>query len=242
VSYRIGPEDVFRGRRGEIYECIRTEPGINFLKLVERFGLHYGATDYHLHVLERHKKVVGIKAGKFRRYYATGVEDYWALRIRAAISDPNLEKTIRVIQSNPGIHQRPLCERFPEVTRQAVSYRVSRLIDVGAVRAQKEGATTYYNLSHEGGYVLDRPVGHEPANVENVESRISEAADRETEDDRRQMERANDGSYWCQDHYGGVEVQFSAKDERAATIAEISVESFDARYRRDRHRKGGENE
>lgn len=155
LGSRLDPEDTLRGRRAMVYEHIEQDPGVNFLALAERTGMQNGVLSYHLQVLEGRRAIQSFKAGRFRRYYAPGDDHYRRNHIDATLRSPAYRETMEAVQKNPGAYSSQLADLLPRVSRQAVQYRLQKLVSVGAVSRQREGARAHYHLTMDGGYVLD---------------------------------------------------------------------------------------
>lgn len=153
---RLRPSKDLAGRRGEIYRAICEKPAINFEALRERVGMTGGGgLQYHLYVLEKLRYVQSFKAGRYRRYFPSGEEHYQRNRIRALLLAPGYYDAARLVLERPGARQAEISAAFPEVSRQAVQYRLQRLEMAGAIAKRQEGSRTFYYATMDGGYVLD---------------------------------------------------------------------------------------
>lgn len=70
-------------------------------------------------------------------------------------SSPIYLETAAAVSRRPGAIQREIANEFPEVSRQAVGYRLHNLEAAGAVAKHREGPAVIYYATMDGGYVLD---------------------------------------------------------------------------------------
>lgn len=153
---RIRQGDHLAGKRGEIYQAICNKPGISFGSVREHVGMTGGGgPQYHLYVLEKLEYVQSFRVGRHRRYFAAGDEHYRRNRIRAILTSPIYRETASAVSRRPGAVQREIADEFPEVSRQAVSYRLGRLETAGAIARTIENRRAFYYATMDGGYVLD---------------------------------------------------------------------------------------
>jgi predicted transcriptional regulator len=145
---RLTQADHLSGRRGEIFQAICARPGINFEALRDRVRMRGGGgPQYHLYALEKLAYIQSFKVGRYRRYFAAGDEHFRRNKIRAMFMAPAYLETARLVQRRPGASQSEISSEFPEISRQAVGYRLQNLEEAGAI--------AFYYATMEGGYVLD---------------------------------------------------------------------------------------
>lgn len=143
LGSRITQDGLLEGRRRQLYGLILERPGVTFMELVRASLGHIGVTSYHLFLLERHQLVRSCRTHRCRRYYAF-VGDPEADRRDAILREPHMRATYERVQAEPGIAQRELVERFPEVTRQSVAYRLGRLVRAGIIWEDRQARSTRY--------------------------------------------------------------------------------------------------
>lgn len=153
---RLQREDHLAGKRGEIYETICQRPGINFEALRDEVGMTGGGgAQHHLYVLEKLEYVQSFKVGRYRRYFAAGDDHFRRNRICALLTAPIYRETAELVLRNPGASQGKIAEKFSDVSRQAVGYRLKALESAGAISRQRDSHGVYYYATMDGGYVLD---------------------------------------------------------------------------------------
>jgi predicted transcriptional regulator len=131
---RLQHDEVLQNRTREaIYRYVVEHPGINVSEVVKHFGLGWGATVYHLRVLERNHLVVPSKQGRQVCYFQNG--GTWSTGQRAGISalrNPNAAHVARVVLAKAGVQQRELC-KLTGLAQPTVSWHLARLEEAGLV-------------------------------------------------------------------------------------------------------------
>lgn len=139
-------QDVLQGHRARLYDLILARPGIPFTDLVAATNSHFGTTAHNLHVLERFQLIRSYKTNRSRRYVAAlGPQE--EARRAAALMEPHLRQTLDVIESSPELTRTDLHRAFPDVSRQTISYRVARLLELGLVEESRGGRFKQYRAT-----------------------------------------------------------------------------------------------
>lgn len=122
--------------RAKVYLLVANQPGITFRELARRLGTGYGATQWHLYVLERLGHVHHVKAGGRVHYYPVGAVSRPEAVADAASSEPTRRRLLERIRETPGIRFEQLQAEFIG-TRQNTMYHLRRLERAGLVRLSR---------------------------------------------------------------------------------------------------------
>lgn len=125
--------------RGQIYEYIRLNPGVNFSEILRHFRLNNGTLTYHLNVLEREKYVKSIRDGVYRRYYLMGT------KVETDKLSNVKHKILKVIREYPGISQANIAKLIGE-SRRLVNYHIKALQRQHVIDVVKNGRSSQVYL------------------------------------------------------------------------------------------------
>lgn len=145
---RISKERTLRGRREEIFDLIRGEPGIHLSDVAKRLDCGWGTVLYHLSVLERTGYVTVVKEAGFKRYFPTGEYNYGSLRTLYALKGAPARTIYDAIRSNPGINGVGLAEKVG-VRPASLARPVAQLVALGIVLKERRGREVKFYLRAE---------------------------------------------------------------------------------------------
>jgi DNA-binding transcriptional ArsR family regulator len=123
------------GQREAIYRHVAESPGVNVSEVVKRFGLGWGATVYHLRVLERNHLIVAAKQGRQVCYFQNGGRYTGQMQGISVLRNANAALVARAILAHPGAQQRELC-RLTQLAQPTVSWHLQRLEESGLVLSE----------------------------------------------------------------------------------------------------------
>lgn len=130
---RLQTDEVLANRtRESIFRHVIEHPGVNVSEVVKEFGLGWGATVYHLRVLERSHLLTANKQGRQVCYFQNGGRYNGQMAGISALRNANAALVARVILTNPGIQQRAIC-KVTALAQPTVSWHLQRLEEAGLV-------------------------------------------------------------------------------------------------------------
>ncbi|MBI4392351.1 MAG: winged helix-turn-helix transcriptional regulator [Euryarchaeota archaeon] len=136
---RIAKDEVLEhGKREEIYNLIREEPGIHAHEISSRAQIGWGTTVYHLRMLETNKLVTAQYSGRYKRFFANTGGFSQNKDMYAALKNPTTAKIAQEILRNPGITQKDISKAIG-ITPSLVSWHIGKLEEANLVRRVKEG-------------------------------------------------------------------------------------------------------
>lgn len=131
--------------RGQIYEYIKSNPGVHYSQIMHRFELKNGTLSHHLNILEKQEYIKSQMDGMYRRFYPTG------MKIKA--KDINFLSEIQrnilnVIRKKEGISQSKIARELGR-SRRIINYHVNLLADAGIIRVERHGIITKCSLEKD---------------------------------------------------------------------------------------------
>lgn len=122
------------GARSEIYELVKSNPGISSHEVVERLGLGWSTVTYHMSVLERTELVVAHKEGRHRRYFdrTSGLFANGRKKVVSVLKNETSARIAEAVRERPGLVQRRIAEEF-DLAPSSVNWHIKRLVASGLV-------------------------------------------------------------------------------------------------------------
>ncbi|HVL48178.1 MAG TPA: ArsR family transcriptional regulator [Candidatus Thermoplasmatota archaeon] len=141
---RIGRDEVLEhGKREEIYELIRANPGIHAHDVSAKAGIGWGTTVYHLKLLEDNRLVVSRRLGRYKRFYLNAGHITQNKDAYAVLRNETGAALARAVRASPGVIQKDLCAALG-VQPSLVSWHMDKLEGAGLVKKVKEGRIVRY--------------------------------------------------------------------------------------------------
>lgn len=129
--------------RAAILEAVQAEPGQSLSELRRRLCLAPGTLHHHVTVLVRGKLLRLIGVGKCVAVLPAA--ERRCPRVLAVLRKPNMAALRDFVASRGRVHQRQIREAFP-APRSTTQYRLQRLVEAQALRAQREGRCVVYSV------------------------------------------------------------------------------------------------
>lgn len=142
-------EAMLNSRRSQLYELVRTEPGIHLSDLVRRSGLGWGAALYHLGVLEKNRMLVAHDEGGFKRYFANGMHRPQEMQRLVALRHGAAKALFEAVVTAPGRSGRELAEHLG-LSPSTLARASERLEEAGLVRRERAGRRVLYFPAEPG--------------------------------------------------------------------------------------------
>ncbi len=131
-----------------IYNYIATHPGVSFGVIKEFFDLNESTLKYHLHFLEKNKRITSAREGKLRCYYCEYKKEV-TIPTSQKIKHLNLSKSqqrvLNLIKRQPGIGKKELM-RFTKMNKKTLSYNIDKLIENKLIWQVKDSGAIGYEF------------------------------------------------------------------------------------------------
>ncbi|HET6404905.1 MAG TPA: hypothetical protein VFH78_09670 [Candidatus Thermoplasmatota archaeon] len=130
-------------KRDELYELIRTTPGIHAHEIGEKANIGWGTTVYHLKLLENHGLIVSKKSGRYKRFFVNTGEYTKKKDIYGALRNETAKSVAQYIVDHPGTTQKEMCAALG-IQPSLASWHVEKLEGVELVKRVKDGRMVRY--------------------------------------------------------------------------------------------------
>lgn len=122
--------------RKNIFEQIKTNPGVHFNQLLRDLDMQPGSMSYHLNVLEKKEYVKSIQDGNYRRFFLYGA----STDLKIALTSIQL-RILSIVDERPGITQTKISKSIGK-NRMLVNYHIKILRDAGILNIERSGRET----------------------------------------------------------------------------------------------------
>lgn len=119
--------------RKNIYEMVKSKPGIHFNELIRTLDMQPGVLSHHLNILESEEYVKSLQDANHRRFYLYGENT----ERKIMLTDIQL-KILGVVSKTPGISQSNISKSIGR-NRMIVNYHIKILRDVNMLQLEKSG-------------------------------------------------------------------------------------------------------
>jgi len=128
--------------RKNIYERIKTKPGIHVKALARELNLKPGTLSYHINILEKEEFIKSHQDGIYRRFYLFGTK-----RDLKMVLSSIQYKILKAVNDQPGISQSDISRTIGK-NRMLIHYHLKILDDVGILTYVKSGRkSSWYTTS-----------------------------------------------------------------------------------------------
>ncbi len=133
--------------RQQVYEAVRSHPGISMVELSELVGFGGSTLNYHLRVLEKNQLLISIKDGRYVRFFdqQSGLYSNGRKQVVAALRNKTTSAIAKHIVEHPGVPQCDVAAEFG-IAASTVNWHVKRLTDAGLVEKRRDRHFTRYFL------------------------------------------------------------------------------------------------
>ncbi|MCA1819970.1 MAG: helix-turn-helix domain-containing protein [Halobacteriales archaeon] len=130
---RIRRDDVLEhDTRRRILETVSVRPGLTLQGLQATLGVAWGTVVHHVHLLERHGRLVSVRQGPRRLLYVALTPEARAREHLALLRTATAQGIARAVHGRPGIQQVEVC-RLLGVRSPSASKHLARLALAGLV-------------------------------------------------------------------------------------------------------------
>lgn len=130
------------GHRDRVYKLVQEHPGLGLSEIMERCGLGWGTTVYHLDRLERAGFVASERAGLHRCYFPVGTVPKESRKGMGALKADTTRSIAEFLVARPGATQTELCAALG-MSASAASKQITKLESAGLVRRERDWKTVH---------------------------------------------------------------------------------------------------
>ena len=146
VNVAERPASVFNNStRVEIYDFIKTNPGIQFRGICDQLGLSIGLAEFHLGVLKKAGLISFIRDGRYKRFFESKKFSQKEMEIISLLRHDTTRSILKTMLEGKKIsHSELACQL--SITSQGLTWQMNRLKKDGVVQESKEGMKVIYSL------------------------------------------------------------------------------------------------
>ena len=133
--------------RLEIYNFIKSNPGMHFRGICDALGLSVGVVQYHVSVLEKAGLITVYSDGQNKRYFQNSAYTKTDTKLISLARHETTAKILTILaQSGSALHKD--IARSLGVSSQALSWQINQLEKAGLINAEKAGINVKYSLNN----------------------------------------------------------------------------------------------
>ena len=132
--------------RLEIYNFVKSNPGVHFRGICTSLGLSVGVVQYHLSVLERAGFITGYTDGQNKRYFEHSAFTRADMKLISLMRHETIAKILTTLSQNSSTLHRDIA-RSIGVSSQALTWQMNQLKKTGLINAEKKGINVKYSLN-----------------------------------------------------------------------------------------------
>lgn len=141
---RIGRSEILdNDTRREIFELVKSEPGLTMKEVSERVGCGWGTVVYHIERLEDTGFVASRKQSGSRRVFAVGSVGKDEREAVGLLRKETPQRIAHFLMEKPGANQSDLCEALG-IAASTASKHLGRMADADLVTREREWRSVHY--------------------------------------------------------------------------------------------------
>lgn len=141
------PPPINQSVRTEIYDAIKTNPGIHFRGICNYLGIPVGVAQYHLDFLTKAGFISFLREGRYKRYFSEKIERGESIII-SILRHKTAGRILLKLSERPHISHKNLASEL-EISSQALTWQMNRLKEMRLVDTCSEGMKMSYFLNEE---------------------------------------------------------------------------------------------
>lgn len=141
------PPPINQSVRTEIYDAVKSNPGIHFRGICSYLGIPVGVAQYHLDFLTKAGFISFLREGRYKRYFSEKIERGESMII-SILRHKTAGRILLKLSERPQISHKNLALEL-EISSQALTWQMSRLKEMRLVNSRAEGMKIMYSLKEE---------------------------------------------------------------------------------------------
>lgn len=133
--------------RRDIFELIKSSPGVHFREISRRLDIPMGVVEYHINYLLKRDMIVARKEGRYKRYYTEGKVGSRDKKVLAFLRKEIPRAILMHLMLNPGARHRDIKSDLG-IGGSTLSFHLKKMIRKEVVREEEDGGTKRF-------YVVD---------------------------------------------------------------------------------------
>jgi predicted transcriptional regulator len=131
--------------RAEIYDFIKTNPGVQFRGICNQLGLSIGLAQFHLGVLKKAGLISFFRDGRYKRFFESNRFSNKEMKMLSLLRRDTAKMILKTVLRRKSISHSELSHEL-SVTSQGLTWQMNRLEEEGIVQESKQGLKIIYSL------------------------------------------------------------------------------------------------
>lgn len=155
VSYKENPSFLNQQTRMEIYDFVKSNPGIHFRGICNSLSMPIGLVQYHLSVLSNAGLLLVLREGRYKRYFESKSFTKAEMKVISLLRHGTAGKILTILLEKQAISHKALASTL-KISSQALTWQMNRLKEKGLVNSANEGMKVLYSLEKEDTAIIRR--------------------------------------------------------------------------------------
>ena len=143
--------------RAEIYNCIKTNPGIQFRGICNQLGICIGVAEFHLGVLKKSGLISFFHDGRYKRFFESKKFSHKKMKLISLLRHDTAKNIIKTILNEKQVSHGKLAYTL-SITSQGVTWQINRLRKENIIQVNKECTKAFYSIEEDYAPVLNKLV------------------------------------------------------------------------------------
>jgi predicted transcriptional regulator len=153
-----GEEALEHKTRKQIFNYISTHQGVSFGVIREFFDLNESTLKYHLHYLEKNRRITSSRRGRQRLYFCDGMDtevgettfqfpqmEQQQQKVKQLNLSLSQQRVLNIIKRQPGIGKKELMT-YSKMSRKTLGYNINKLIENNLIWKVKNAGVAGYEF------------------------------------------------------------------------------------------------
>jgi len=155
VSYKENPSFLNQQTRMEIYDFVKSNPGIHFRDICKSLSMPIGLVQYHLSVLSNAGLLLVFRDGRYKRFFESKRFTRDEMKVISLLRCETAGKILATLLEKQAISHKALASNL-KISSQALTWQINRLKENGLVNSAMEGMRVLYSLEEEDAAIIRR--------------------------------------------------------------------------------------
>jgi len=155
VSYKENPSFLNQQTRMEIYDFIKSNPGIHFRGICTSLSMPIGLVQYHLSILSNAGLLLVLRDGRYKRYFESKRFTADEMKVISLLRHETAGKILAILLEKQAISHKALASTL-KISSQALTWQMNRLKEEGLINSANEEMKVLYSLDEESAAIIRR--------------------------------------------------------------------------------------
>jgi predicted transcriptional regulator len=155
VAHLDKPPPLNQSTRTEVFNFVKTNPGIHFRGICVYLNLSVGVAQYHLGLLTKAGLISFFRDGRYKRYFRSKEFGEHEMKIFSLLRHKTAGEILSILSERQQLSHKDLASRL-RISSQALTWQINRLRKMELISFVTEGMKVRYFLDLENTAIVKR--------------------------------------------------------------------------------------